>query len=64
MLEQKIDGVAPSEKKAYQTLARINQYVQQHPTVYLPSHDAESGERLASGQIVHLYDPRKRSPLK
>lgn len=53
MLEQKIDGVAPSEKKAYQTLARINQYVQQHPTVYLPSHDAESGERLASGQIVH-----------
>jgi N-acyl homoserine lactone hydrolase len=52
MLEQAIDGVAPSEAQAYQTLAHINQYVQQHPTIYLPSHDADSGQRLTSRTIV------------
>ncbi len=52
MLNQQIDGVAINEQAALQTLARIRQFVQAGPTVYLPTHDPESRERLVNLQVV------------
>ncbi len=48
------DFQGPNETPAEQpkTLAKILQYTQDNPTVYLPSHDRESGQRLAHRQIV------------
>lgn len=54
MLEQAVDGVSPDEKVAAQTLKRILAYVQENPTVYLPSHDPETKERLVRRQIVEM----------
>jgi glyoxylase-like metal-dependent hydrolase (beta-lactamase superfamily II) len=52
MMERKVDGVAPDEQEARQTLQRINQFTHETPTVYLPSHDPQSGERLANKTTV------------
>jgi N-acyl homoserine lactone hydrolase len=52
MLEQTIDGVSPNEQVAQQTLKRIEEYVRMMPTVYLPSHDPKSKERLNQRQTV------------
>lgn len=52
LLEQVVDGVAQDEAKSRQTLQLIWQYVQEFPTVYLPSHDPEAARRLAERQIV------------
>lgn len=52
MLQQIVDGISPKERIARQTLARILQYVQSTPTVYLPSHDPGSAQRLAARQIA------------
>jgi glyoxylase-like metal-dependent hydrolase (beta-lactamase superfamily II) len=46
MLAQKIDGVSPDEKQAYATLRSMARYTQEHPTIYLPSHDPDSAQRL------------------
>ena len=46
MAEGAIDGVAPDELAARETLDRIQEFVRQRPVVYLPSHDPEGGERL------------------
>src|SRR5919202_689963 len=48
MIEQAIDGISPNEADALQTLERIRQFVQDVPTVYVPTHDLESAERLAN----------------
>ena len=52
MVDSVIDGVSPNAKIARQTLTRIRDYVQTTPTVYLPSHDPKSEERLAKRQVV------------
>lgn len=54
MLQQKVDGVAPDEMAARRTLDRIHRYVQETPTVYLPSHDPEAGSRLATRTLAAL----------
>jgi N-acyl homoserine lactone hydrolase len=46
MLEQAVDGVTSFEALYQQTLRQILTYVQSTPTVYLPSHDPESAQRL------------------
>lgn len=56
MLEQVIDGVSFNEQVSLQTLRRIREYVRAFPTVYLPSHDAASVERLSLRQTVQLPD--------
>jgi N-acyl homoserine lactone hydrolase len=48
MLSQTIDGVSESETLARQTLQRILQYTQTTPTIYLPTHDPQSAQRLAA----------------
>ncbi len=52
MVDQVMDGVSPNANVARQTLARIHNYVQTTPTVYLPSHDPNAVERLATRRIV------------
>jgi glyoxylase-like metal-dependent hydrolase (beta-lactamase superfamily II) len=52
LLDQIVDGVSLDRRLARQTLARILHYVQQAPSIYLPSHDPESGDRLAARQVV------------
>jgi N-acyl homoserine lactone hydrolase len=52
MLDQQIDGVALDALAARQTLQRIRQYAQTTPTVYLPTHDPESGNRIAIKSVV------------
>jgi len=46
MLRGAVDGVSPEEAEAAATLAAIRQLCAQHPTVYLPTHDPQSAERL------------------
>ena len=54
MLDQVVDGVAQDEVSSRQTLKRILQYVQEFPTVYLPSHDPDAAQRLAQRTIVSV----------
>jgi glyoxylase-like metal-dependent hydrolase (beta-lactamase superfamily II) len=52
LVEQKADGASPDEAVALRTLQTILHYVQDRPTVYLPTHDPKSGDRLASAITV------------
>lgn len=64
MLRQIVDGVAPDEAAARQTLKRILRYVQEQPTVYLPSHDPDAAHRLATGAVAQpsqkAAEPRRQ----
>jgi glyoxylase-like metal-dependent hydrolase (beta-lactamase superfamily II) len=57
MLRGLVDGVAPDDRVAATTLARIRAYAGSTPTVYLPAHDPESGERPARRSTVDLTHP-------
>jgi N-acyl homoserine lactone hydrolase len=46
MLSGTVDGVSPNEAEAAATLAAIRELCSQRATVYLPTHDPESAERL------------------
>lgn len=46
LLDKKVDGVSPDEEISLTTIRKIIEYSKNHPTVYLPSHDPESEERL------------------
>jgi N-acyl homoserine lactone hydrolase len=52
MAEEAIDGVAPDEPAARQTLHRIRELARERPLVYLPSHDPGAAIRLDARQIV------------
>jgi glyoxylase-like metal-dependent hydrolase (beta-lactamase superfamily II) len=52
MLAGKLDGVNANAAVTANTLATIQQFTQQRPTVYLPTHDPESGTRFAARQVV------------
>ena len=52
MLGGVIDGVSPDETVAKATLAQIRRLCAARPTVYLPTHDPKSGERLAARRAV------------
>lgn len=52
MLDQKIDGIALNGQEAKKTLGRIQQFAHSTPCIYLPTHDPESGKRLAAKKIV------------
>jgi N-acyl homoserine lactone hydrolase len=47
LVEELVDGVSPSEALSLRTMQTILRLARKHPTVYLPSHDPESGARLA-----------------
>jgi N-acyl homoserine lactone hydrolase len=46
MLRGTVDGVSPDEAAVRATLANIRALCAQRPTVYLPTHDPQSAERL------------------
>jgi N-acyl homoserine lactone hydrolase len=52
MLAGKVDGVNPCERVSGATLNEIRGFAQARPTVYLPTHDPESGARLANRCLV------------
>jgi N-acyl homoserine lactone hydrolase len=52
MLAGTVDGVSPDEQRAGSTLKAIGAFAQSHSTVYLPTHDPESGARLAERRLA------------
>jgi N-acyl homoserine lactone hydrolase len=54
MIEGAIDGVAPDERAARETLRRIRELARERPVVYLPTHDPHSADRLETRQVVAL----------
>ena len=54
MLSGVVDGVSPNEAVAKATLKRIREFCAQRPTVYLPTHDPASADRLANLRPVML----------
>lgn len=52
MLAEALDGVAADEQAARATVHAIHSFVQQTPTVYLPSHDPDAARRLAERETV------------
>jgi glyoxylase-like metal-dependent hydrolase (beta-lactamase superfamily II) len=52
MLDEVLDGVAANEQVAGETVHAIHTFVQQTPTVYLPSHDPAAARRLAERETV------------
>lgn len=52
LLAQQADGVSPSGQTTVETMRTILQYAQSQPTVYLPSHDSGSVERLEQQETL------------
>ena len=52
LLEEAVDGVSPDEAEALQTIRAIGEFVREFPTVYLPTHDVRSVERLQARQFT------------
>ncbi len=56
LVEGHVDGVSPSEAVSLRTMQTILRYAQERPTVYLPTHDPESGRRLANAVTVQVEE--------
>ena len=54
LIDEQVDGVSPVEAVSLQTMRRILEYARNRPTVYLPTHDPESGVRLANAIPVRI----------
>jgi glyoxylase-like metal-dependent hydrolase (beta-lactamase superfamily II) len=52
MLAGEIDGVSADEDVARRTLGAIRDLAADRPTVYLPTHDPESADRLSNRRVV------------
>jgi N-acyl homoserine lactone hydrolase len=52
LLALRADAIGPNPKVHVATLETITAHCAQHPTVYLPSHDPGSAERLAGAITV------------
>jgi glyoxylase-like metal-dependent hydrolase (beta-lactamase superfamily II) len=52
LLDQQVDAVSPRASVARGTMQTILRHATLHPTVYLPSHDPESAERLAASTLL------------
>jgi N-acyl homoserine lactone hydrolase len=51
-----VDGVSPDEDIALATLAKIRELARAHPVIYLPTHDPQATDRLASRKTVALRE--------
>jgi len=56
MLRGAVDGISPNEATASATLANIRRLCAANPTIYLPSHDPQSAERLERRRAVAASD--------
>jgi glyoxylase-like metal-dependent hydrolase (beta-lactamase superfamily II) len=54
MLSGTVDGISPNESIAKATLARVRQLCSSRPTIYLPTHDPKSGERLSQRRATRV----------
>lgn len=54
LITQDFQGPSEAPDEQPKTLAKVWQYTQEYPTIYLPSHDPESGNRLARQQIIPM----------
>ncbi len=52
MLGREIDGVSADDRIAVATLDAINRFAAERPTVYLPTHDPASAERLSNRAVA------------
>jgi glyoxylase-like metal-dependent hydrolase (beta-lactamase superfamily II) len=52
LIDGHVDGVSPDEAVSLRTMQTILQLTKERPVVYLPSHDAESADRLSIGATV------------
>jgi N-acyl homoserine lactone hydrolase len=55
MLAGKVDGVSADERVSIATLDNIKRLAQAGPVVYLPTHDPNSGARLASRRLAGTW---------
>jgi glyoxylase-like metal-dependent hydrolase (beta-lactamase superfamily II) len=58
MLAEQIDGVANDRATARRSLAQIHTFCRATPTVYLPTHDPDTPDRLANRQAAVPQSPR------
>jgi N-acyl homoserine lactone hydrolase len=56
MVAGKVDAISPDAGVSRATLAAIRRYAAEHPTVYLPAHDPDTGARFAARKIVSGVD--------
>jgi glyoxylase-like metal-dependent hydrolase (beta-lactamase superfamily II) len=56
LVQGHVDGVSPSEAVSLRTMQTILRLAQERPTVYLPTHDPESGNRLANAVTVPVKE--------
>jgi len=54
LIEGRVDGISPNERTALATLARFRELAAARPTIFLPTHDPRSADRLARRQTVAL----------
>jgi glyoxylase-like metal-dependent hydrolase (beta-lactamase superfamily II) len=52
LLDRHPDGVSPDAEVAVHTMDTILRYASAEPTVYLPTHDPHSGERLSDKRVL------------
>lgn len=52
MVAGTVDGVSPNAATSAATLSAIRRFARERPTVYLPTHDPDSGARFATRQVV------------
>ena len=56
LLRRHPDGVSQDPEIAVQTMDKILRYAEAEPTIYLPSHDPLSGDRLLHKQVLTSLD--------
>jgi glyoxylase-like metal-dependent hydrolase (beta-lactamase superfamily II) len=56
LVQGQVDGVSPSEAVSLRSMQTIMRLAREQPTVYLPTHDPESGHRLASAITVQVKE--------
>jgi hypothetical protein len=56
LVQGQVDGVSPSVAVSLRTMRTIMRLAQERPTVYLPTHDPESGHRLAHAVTVRVKE--------
>ena len=61
LLARQPDGVSANSARARETLDTILEFVRRQPTVYLPSHDPESADRLREKRTVPTSAEEARS---
>ncbi|MBI1279591.1 MAG: MBL fold metallo-hydrolase [Anaerolineaceae bacterium] len=62
LINQDFQGPSEAPNEQAVTLAKVLEYSQANPTIYLPSHDPESGKRLANKQIVPMQESKITQP--